>query len=173
MFRRRDHAEDADREPCLKFVEPGVLARSTETVSDTANRMYQRMGLPVVHFAAQASEIDVNDIHRLTEMKILLDVLQQHRPRHDAVFVAHQMLAGIPWAEGESPCRRRGSHGPVVDSSERADDQEGRSHAAVAQLAHHGNAIEVGKHTVDRDHGKVVCRAVAQRFVAAGNQIHL
>src|SRR5262245_15030816 len=62
---------------------------------------------------------------------------------------------------------------PVVDFSERADDQEGRGHAAVAQLPHHRNAIDVVKHAVDRDHGIVVCHTVAQRFVAAGSQIHL
>jgi hypothetical protein len=76
---------------CLKFVELSVLARSTETVSDTANRMDQRISLLVVHLAAQASDIDVNDIHRWIEMKIP-DVLQQHPRRHNAVFVAHQIF---------------------------------------------------------------------------------
>src|SRR6516225_6200842 len=76
---------------CLKVVELSVLARSTETVSDTVNRMDQRIGVRVVHLAAQASDIDLNDIRRWIEVKIP-DVLQQHPPRHDAVFVAHQIF---------------------------------------------------------------------------------
>src|SRR5262252_7148577 len=68
-----------------------LLARSTEAVSNTANRMDQRISLLAVHLAAQASDIDVNDIRRWIEMKIP-DVLQQHPPRHDAVFVAHQIF---------------------------------------------------------------------------------
>jgi hypothetical protein len=61
---------------------------------------------------------------------------------------------------------------PVVDFSERTEDQERRSDAVVA-LAHHRNTIDVGKHAVDCDHGIVVRRALAQRFVAARSQIHL
>src|SRR6516165_4375274 len=76
---------------CSKIVELSVLARSTETVSDTTNRMDQRISLLVVHLAAQASDIEVNDICRWIEIKIP-DVLQQHPPRHDAVFVAHQIF---------------------------------------------------------------------------------
>jgi hypothetical protein len=89
---RRDHAKRPDCDQCLlEVVELSVLARSTETVSDTANRMDQRISLLVVHLTAQASDIEVNDICRWIEMKIP-DVLQQHPPRHDAVFVAHQIF---------------------------------------------------------------------------------
>jgi hypothetical protein len=52
--------------------------------------MDQRISLRVVHLAAQASDIDANDIRRWIEVKIP-DVLHQHPPRHDAVFVAHQI----------------------------------------------------------------------------------
>jgi hypothetical protein len=47
---------------CLKVVDAKVLARSTETVPDTANGMDQRIGLLVVDFAADAPDIDVDDI---------------------------------------------------------------------------------------------------------------
>src|ERR1700730_14280964 len=62
---------------------------------------------------------------------------------------------------------------PIVDLSERADDQNRRGDAVVAQLTHHRNAVDVREHAVDRDHGIVACRAPVQRLVAAGGQIHL
>src|SRR5882757_3319271 len=68
-----------------------VLARSTETVPDTANRMDQRIGLLAIDLATHAPDIDVDDIGRGIEMQIP-DVLQQHRPGHDAAFVANQIL---------------------------------------------------------------------------------
>src|ERR1700737_4287745 len=76
---------------CLNVVDAKVLARSTETVPDTANRMNQRIGLLAVDFAAHAPDIDVDDIRRRIEMKIP-DVLQQHGPGYDAALVAHQIL---------------------------------------------------------------------------------
>src|SRR6202140_2420192 len=75
----------------LKVDDVKVLARSTETVSDTANRMDQRIGLLVVDFPTHAPDIDVDNICRGIEMKIP-DVLQQHCPGHHAAFVAHQIL---------------------------------------------------------------------------------
>src|SRR5882757_10249022 len=68
-----------------------VLARSTETVPGTANGMDQRIGLLVVDLAAHPPDIDIDDVGRGIEMKIP-DVLEQHRPRHDAAFVAYQIL---------------------------------------------------------------------------------
>src|SRR6267154_2933188 len=44
---------------------------------------------------------------------------------------------------------------PIVDLSERTDDQDGCSDAVVAQLTHDRDAIDVGKHAVNRDHGIV------------------
>src|SRR6202023_481872 len=58
-------------------------------------------------------------------------------------------------------------------ASTRADDQNRRGDAVVAQLTHHRNAVDVREHAVDRDHGIVACRAPVQRLVAAGGQIHL
>ena len=62
---------------------------------------------------------------------------------------------------------------PIVDFSERTDDQDGCGDAVVAQLTHDGDAVDVRQHAVDRDHGIVAGGAAAQRFVAAGGQIHL
>src|SRR5258707_15195946 len=76
---------------CLNVDDRRVLARSTETVPDTANGMNQRIGLLAVDFAGDASDIDVDDIGRGVEMKIP-DVPQQHGPGYDAVFVANQIL---------------------------------------------------------------------------------
>src|ERR1700704_2609772 len=68
-----------------------VLARSTETVPDTANRMDQRIGLLAVDFATHTSDIDIDNICRGIEMKVP-DVLQQHCPGNHAAFVAYQIL---------------------------------------------------------------------------------
>src|SRR6266851_2937022 len=68
-----------------------VLARSTETVPDTAHRVDQRIGLLAVDFATHAPDIDVDDICRGIEMEIP-DVLQQHGPGYHAAFVANQIF---------------------------------------------------------------------------------
>src|SRR5712691_5744795 len=62
---------------------------------------------------------------------------------------------------------------PIIDFSERTDDQDGRGDAVVAQLTHDRDAVDVRKHAVNRDHGIVAGDAAAQRLVAAGGQIHL
>src|SRR5215831_8215612 len=209
----------------LNVDDVSVLVRSTETVSDTASRMDQGIGLLIVDLAAQASDIDVDDIGRGIEMQVP-DVLQKHRPRDDAARVAHQIfqqlellrqkldILAVP-ARGSrdqvdreiadaqdgflgdgvaAPAKRlepreefdererldqiivtagaQAAH-PVVDLSKRADDQERRGNAVVAQLTHHRDAIDVRKHAVDRDDRIVAGRAAAQRFVAVGGQIHL
>src|SRR6266700_321405 len=202
-----------------------VLARSTETVPDAANRMNQRIGLLAIDLATHAPDIDVDDIRRRIEMKIP-DVLQQHGPGYDAAFVAHQILqklefpgkkrnilavaAGGPrhQVDCEIPDTQDGllddgvaassqrlharqqfdererlhqiivaagtqaTH-PIVDLSERADDQDGRGDTVVAQLTHDRDAIDVRKHAIDCDHGIVVGDAAAQRLVAGGRQVHM
>src|SRR6266481_963877 len=75
----------------LKVDDVKVLARSTETVPDTANRMDQRIRLLAVDFATHPPDIDVDDIRRGIEMKIP-DVLQQHGAGYHAALVAHQIL---------------------------------------------------------------------------------
>src|ERR1700686_4109806 len=67
------------------------LAKSTETIPDTANSMDQWIGLLAVDFATHATDIDVDNICRGIEMKIP-DGLQQHGAGYDAAFVAHQIL---------------------------------------------------------------------------------
>src|SRR5215475_6908081 len=62
---------------------------------------------------------------------------------------------------------------PFVDLAERADDQEGSRIALHAQLAHDGDAVDIGKHAVDRDDRIVARRAQPQRLVAVGRQVHL
>src|SRR5882757_10204549 len=85
----------------LNVDEVKVLARSTEAVSDTANRMDQRIGLLAVDFAAHAPDIDVDDVCRGIEMKIP-DMLQQHGAGYHAAFVARQILQKLklPRQEG-------------------------------------------------------------------------
>ena len=59
----------------------------------------------------------------------------------------------------------------VVDLAERGDDQEGCGDAVVAQLAHHGDAVDVRQHAVDGDHGIVAGDAVAQGFTTRRGKI--
>src|SRR5450759_1294538 len=184
----------------LKVDDVKVLARSTETVPDTANRMDQRIGWRAVDLATHAPNIDVYNICCVIEMKIPY-VLQQHCPGYDAAFVAHQILqklefprkkrnvlaasAGDPrhqvdreiadtqyglFDNGVTASAKRldarqqfderkrldqiviapGSQAthPIVDFSERADDQDGCGDAVVAQLTHDRDAIDVRKHAV-------------------------
>src|SRR6267143_5234828 len=209
----------------LKVDDVRVLARSTEAVPDTPNRMDQRIGLLAVDLATHAPDIDVDDIGRGIEMKIPA-VLQQHRPGYDAAFVANQILQKLEFARKKKNILAASAGGPrhqvdheianaqdgrfdddvtasakcldarqqfderkrldqiiiapgtqathpVVDFSERTDDQDGCGDAVVAQLTHDRDAIDVRKHAVDRDHGIVDGEAAAQCLIAAGGQIHL
>jgi len=62
---------------------------------------------------------------------------------------------------------------PIVDFSERADDQDGCGDAIVAQLTHDRDAINIRKHAVDRNHGIVAGAAATQRLIAVGGQVDL
>jgi hypothetical protein len=62
---------------------------------------------------------------------------------------------------------------PIVDLSERTDDQDGRGDAVVAQLTHDRDAVDIRKHAINRDHGIVAGDAAAQRLAAVRSQIHL
>src|SRR6478609_4419523 len=74
-----------------KVEERSVLARSTDAISDAADRMDQRIGLGIVDLAADPPDIDVDDVGGGIEMQIP-DVLEQHRTRDDAALVADQIF---------------------------------------------------------------------------------
>src|SRR5260370_183828 len=109
----------------LKVVDAKVLARSTETVPDTTNRMDQRIGLQAVDFATHPPDIDIDDICRGIEMKIP-DVLQQHCPGYHAAFVAHQILQKLEFPRKKKNVLGGSAGGPrhQVDG-EIADAQDG------------------------------------------------
>src|SRR6266576_3456590 len=144
-----------------------VLARSTEAVPDTANRMDQRIGGLAAPAGGPRHQVDreiadpqdglLNDGVAASAKR--LDARQQfdERKRLDQIVIA-------PGAQATHP---------IVDLSERTDDQDGCGDAVVAQLTHDRDAIDVRKHAVNRDHGIVAGDAAAQRLVAAGGQIHL
>src|SRR3569623_3722867 len=77
---------------CRKVEERSVLARSTETISDAADGVDQRIGLGIVDLAADAADIDVDDVGGGVEMQVP-DVLEQHRARDDPALVAHEIIA--------------------------------------------------------------------------------
>src|SRR5947209_4820529 len=81
----------------LKVDDRRVLVRSADTIPDTADCMDERIGVLAVDLAAQASNIDVDDVGRGIEMEIP-HVLQQHGARHDIAFVAHQIFEELEFA---------------------------------------------------------------------------
>src|SRR5882762_9487842 len=119
----------------LKVDDVKVLARSTETVPDAANRMDQRIGLLAVDFATHAPDIDVDNICRGVEMKIP-DVLQQHGAGYDAAFVTRQILQKLKLPRQESDILAAPADGPrhQVDR-EIADMQDGFLDDGVAAAA--------------------------------------
>src|SRR5947199_6379152 len=80
-----------------KVEERSVLARSTETISDAANGVDQRIGLGIVDLAADAPDIDVDDVGGGIEMQIP-DVLEQHRAGDDAALVADEIFEQLEFA---------------------------------------------------------------------------
>src|ERR1700686_3482442 len=109
----------------LKVDDVKVLARSTETVPDTANRMDQRIGLQAVDFATHPPDIDVDDIGRGIEMKIP-DVLQQHCPGHDAALVAHQILQKLEFPRQQKNVLAAPAGGPRHQVDREVADAQNR-----------------------------------------------
>ena len=68
-----------------------VLARSTEAKPDAAYGMDERIGVLTVDLAADASDIDVDDVGRGVKMDIPY-MLQQHRSGNNLAFVANQVF---------------------------------------------------------------------------------
>src|SRR5579863_3968798 len=74
-----------------------ALARSTDAKPDAANGVDQRVSLLAVHFAADAADINVDDVGRGIEVQIP-DMLQEHRPRHHVALVADQIFEHLELA---------------------------------------------------------------------------
>src|SRR5437764_12695623 len=75
----------------LKVDDRRVLARSADTIPDTADSMDERIGLLTVDFAAQASNINIDDVGRTIKMEIP-HVLQQHGSGYDVAVIATQIF---------------------------------------------------------------------------------
>src|SRR5947209_8144992 len=206
-----------------KVEERSVLARSTDAISDTADGVDQRIGLGVVDLAADAPDINVDDVGGGIEMQIP-DMLEQHRAGDDAALVADEIFEQLKLArqqrnftaaaagiacdqvDGEIayPQKRVGGDGlaaaaegletrkkfdegerldeviiaagaqaahAIVDLAQRGDDQEGSRDTVVAQLPHHGDAVDIWQHPVNGDHGIIARRTVAQRLAAGRGEI--
>src|SRR5215471_5517890 len=81
----------------LKVVDRKVLARSTDTVPDAADRMDEWIDLLAVDLAAHAPDVDIDDVGGRVEMQIP-DVLQQHRPRDNMAGIANQILQKLEFS---------------------------------------------------------------------------
>src|SRR6516165_9992975 len=112
-----------------------VLVRSTETVSDPANGMDQRIGLLVIDLSTHPPDIDIDDIGRWIEMKVP-DVLQQHGPGYDAAFIAHQIFQKLEFL-GKKLDALAAPAGGARDQVDRkiADAQDGLLRNGVAAPA--------------------------------------
>ncbi len=88
----------------LNVRDRNVLARSTDTKPDAADGMDEGIGLHSVDLAANASDINVDDVGRGIEMEIPY-VLQQHRPRDNLALVANQVLDNLEfsWQQVDFP----------------------------------------------------------------------
>ena len=75
----------------LSVEERKVLLRSTEAEPDAANGMDQRIGLTVVDFAANAADININDIGGRVEVQIP-HMLQKHGSRDHLAYVANEIF---------------------------------------------------------------------------------
>src|SRR6267154_1312989 len=71
-----------------------VLASSADTISNSTNGMDQRVGLLAVDLAADAAEIDVDDVGRRIEMQIP-DMLQKHGTGNDLTLIANQIFENL------------------------------------------------------------------------------
>src|SRR6516164_11009991 len=99
-----------------------VLVRGTDTIPNTPNCMDQRIHLPIVYFAPNAPNIDVNDIGRGVEMNIP-DMLPQHRPWNYAAFVTNQIFQELElsrqqfdFAIAAAHCSRHQIHFEITDA---------------------------------------------------------
>jgi chemotaxis regulatin CheY-phosphate phosphatase CheZ len=64
---------------------------STHVKSRAANGVYQRISMLVVDLAANAADIQIDNVRRQAKIDIP-DMLQQHCPRHDLTLVADQIF---------------------------------------------------------------------------------
>src|SRR5215471_4293209 len=81
----------------LNVDDRSVLARSADTIPDSANRVDQRIRLLTIHLAAHTRDVDVDDIGIGIEVQIP-HMLQQHRARHHPVLVAGKILEQLELA---------------------------------------------------------------------------
>src|SRR6266481_1756959 len=81
----------------LSVDDRNVSARSTDAKPDATDGMDQRIGLVTVDLAADASDINVDNVGRGIKMQIP-DMLQQHRSGNNLAFVANQILKNLELA---------------------------------------------------------------------------
>ena len=99
--------------------------RGTDTIPNTPNCMDQRIRLLTVYLAADATNIDVNDIGGGVEMNIP-DMLPQHRPWNYATFVTNQIFQELEFSRQQfdfaiaaTHCSRHQIHFEITDAQNR------------------------------------------------------
>src|SRR5215469_13081984 len=84
----------------LNVEERRVLTMSTDAKPNAADGVDQRIGMLIVDLAANAAEIDVDDVGGRVEVEVPY-MLQQHGPRHDLTLVADQIFEHLKLARQE------------------------------------------------------------------------
>src|SRR5262245_3983743 len=95
----------------LKVDERSVLVRSTDAKPDAADGVDERIGLLTVDLAADAPDVDIDDVGRGVEVQIP-DVLQQHRAGDDLALVAHEVLEHLKFARQQLDLLPAARHRP-------------------------------------------------------------
>jgi hypothetical protein len=72
--------------------------------------MNERIGLPVVDLAADAPDIDIDDVGRGVEMEIP-DMLQKHRAGHDLALIANEIFQYLEFPRQQLDVATRAGHG--------------------------------------------------------------
>src|SRR5262249_45903607 len=117
----------------LNVDDRSVLARSTDTVANSTNRMDQRICLVTIDLAPDAPDINIDDVGIGIEVEIP-DVLQQHCARHHPPFVASQIFEKLKlaWQQldlltAAANAARYEIHFKIADAQHRLLDDRGAS----------------------------------------------
>src|SRR5215475_13477918 len=94
----------------LKVDDRKVSIRRTDAVPNATDCVDKGIKLSVVHFAADAPNIDINDVGCGIEVEIP-NVLQQHSPRNYPSLIANQILKQLEFArkQGDIPATSAGA----------------------------------------------------------------
>src|SRR6516165_4571179 len=125
-----------------------VLLRSTETKSDAANGMNQRIVLTAVDLPPDTADIDIDDVGRRIEMQIPY-VLQEHGARDHLTGIAGQVRqqTELSRQQFDLPTAPAGDPREQIDLQIADAQHRFLDHGAAAA----GERIDPGQHLAERN----------------------